>query len=237
MMPSSSTTATATVAASSMISMMDLGALSGVEAHASGSCIANAAACLCTAKHLLRMIDAPDAVGHWHGAMDFHERPFACFKDAYAIAKKTTKTTRGDDNEEDALVNMSQATRLGLKRALHEDVKAILNTARDEARAPKSLNGVPLPTDPAECLQSVDAMALKTEAQVAVLQAQVAALQACVTQLHEVRFSAERMVKNNDAAAAAARDVCDAAFTATPPPTAKEEQAANNKKKRAKRAP
>ena len=149
--------------------MMDLGALSGVEANASGSCIANAAACLCTAKHLLRMIDAPDAVGHWHGAMDFHERPFACFKGAYAIAKKTTKTTRADDNEEDALVNMSQAMRLGLKRALHEDVRGILKTASDEARAPKSLNGVALPTDPTECLQSVDALALKTEAQVAAL--------------------------------------------------------------------
>ena len=211
-----------------------MGALSGVEAHASGSCIAYAAACLCTAKHLLRMIDAPDAVAHWHGAMDFHERPFACFKGAYAVAKKTTTTREDDDDEEDdELVNMSQATRLGLKRALHEDVRAILKTASDEARAPKRLNGVALPTDPTECLQSVDALALKTEAQVAALQAQVVALQACVTQLHEVRFSAERMVKND----AAARDVCDAAFTATPPPTAKEEEAANNKKKRAKRAP
>ena len=162
---------------------MDLGALSGFEAHPSGSRIANAAALLHTAKHLLRMIDAPDAVLHWHGIMEFHERPFPCFKAAYATA--FAKSSGGPA----ALTSMSQATRHELKLMLHEDIKTIVNAADEEARAPKGLNGAALPTDPTECLESVDALSLKTEAQVAALQAQVAALQACIAQLHEVRFS------------------------------------------------
>ena len=119
----------------------------------------------------------------------------------------------------EALTSMSQATRHELKLMLHEDIKTIVNTVDEEARAPKGLNGAAMPTNPTECLESVDALSLKTEAQVAALQVQVATLQACIAQLHDVRFSVERMVNNT----AAARALSDAAFTDPPPPTAKEE--------------
>ena len=195
---------------------MDLSALSCTPAGKDASSIANAAAFLSTAKRLLRMIDTPDAVLHWHSLMDFVERPFPCFKAAYATA--FAKSSGGPA----ALTTMSQATRLTLKLALHEDVKAIINTTRDEARTPKSIDAVALPTQPVECLQSLDGLVLQAEAQ-------VAALQARITRLNEARFSVERMARNT----VEAQTMPMAAFTATPPPTAKEAERAAKRAKRA----
>ena len=176
--------------------------------------IANAAACLHAAKRLLCVIDAPDTVTDWHGLMDFHERPFPTLKAAYAAAFATSSGGPA------ALGTMSQAQRLALKLALHEDVKAIVRTANEEARAPKQLDGAALPTNPAECLKSVDALALEAEAQLAALHSRIARLKAA-------RVSVERMANN----VAPKHTLLDAAFTSTPPPTAKEE-----KKRAAKRA-
>jgi hypothetical protein len=195
---------------------MDLSALSGDPPHPSGSTVANAAACLHAAKHLLRAIDAPHTVPHWHGFMDFRERPFPRFKAAYAAA---FAQSRGGS---DALASMSQAQRLALKLVLHEDVKAIVRTAEAEARAPKVLGGAVLPTDPAECLQRVDALALEAEAQ-------RRALEARLQLLEEVRVSVERMANN----VAPKHALPDAAFTALPPPTAK--QAEQRAAKRARK--
>ena len=212
-----STTTTATTTTTTM-TIMDLSTLSGAPfMHPSGSTIANAAACLHAAKHLLRAIDAPDAVAHWHGFMDFHERPFPRFKAAYSAA--FAKSSGGSA----ALASMSQAQRLALKLALHEDVKGINRTAAEEARAPKVLDGAVLPTDPGECLQRVDALALEAEAQ-------RRALEARLQLLEEVRVSVERMANN----VAPKHALPDAAFTELPPPTAK--QAAKQAERAAKRA-
>ena len=197
---------------------MDLSTLSCTPTDKDGSSsrIANRAAFLSTAKHLARMIDTPDAVLHWHRVMDFLERPFPCFKGAYATA--FAKSSGGPA----ALTTMSQATRLTLKLALHEDVKAIVHSTSEEARTPKVLDGVALPTQPVECLQSLDGLVLQAEAQVAALQARIA-------RLNQARFCVERMARNT----VEAQTMPMAAFTTIPPPTAKEAERAAKRAKRA----
>ena len=185
---------------------MDLFELSGASAHISGSSIADAAALLNVTKHLLRIIDAPATVMGHGRTIDYHARHFPVFMAAYGTAFAKSSGGRAP------LTSVSRAQRHALKLALHEDVKAIVHTASEEARAPKRIDGAALPTEPIECMQSVDALVREAEAQLAALQARIA-------QLHDVRLSVERMANN----IAPKHALPDAAFTSTPQPTAKEE--------------
>jgi hypothetical protein len=84
---------------------------------------------------------------------------------------------------------MTQAERHALKLLLHEDFKAItLESLEETTKTPKKFDGVPLPTEPTECLRSINALIQATEER--------------LFGLRKARSSLKRMVTN---AAASAR--------------------------------
>jgi hypothetical protein len=146
------------------------------------------------------------------------------------------------------MFELSQAERHALKLLLHEDVKAIaLASLEETTKTPKKFDGAPLPTEPTECLQSVNALIQATEER--------------LFGLGKARSSLKRMVTNATASARVlggghdgisedkeekATTITAVLFTKLPPPTAyetmimemedeeDEEEANKNKKKRAK---
>ncbi len=148
---------------------------------------------------------------------------------------------------------MTLAEHHALKLLLHEDVKAIaLASLEETTKTPKKFDGAPLPTEPAKCLQSVNALIQATEER--------------LFGLCKARSSLKRMVTNAAAAASArvllggggsgdgtisedkeeekatSTTITALLFTKLPPPMAyermmemeEEEEANKNKKKRAK---
>ena len=138
-------------------------------------------------KHLLRLIDTPDLAMGWRGIAECHERPFNCFKKAYGEALK--KTHGG------ALAAMSQQSRLELKLALREDIRAIFNTEEEEA--PKLLQVAP---DEPSALSVLE---------------QIASIKVRIARLGEAKAALEAMVAKIESTLS----LPDKAFTTMPPPT------------------
>ena len=128
---------------------------------------------------LLHALDFPDQSTRIFGSFHSTARLFPLFYEAYAKATNSSLSALYEERYEKKLQQpaftrvsrdmlqlslMTQAERHALKLVLHEDIKAIALAALEEAtKTPKKFDGVPLPTEPTECLQSVNALIQATE--------------------------------------------------------------------------
>ena len=161
----------------------------------------NAEASIHAAIHLMATIDSPDINKFFLGSIEFEARPFPLFSAAYRAAL----------DKAGLLTNMSRRDRLLLKLALLRDVNAHVKLSLQEAAAPKLLNGVSMPTEPAKCLKLIAALTVDAEQDRDDVNSRLVALDVA-------KCMAERMAANLAAAALFSED----RFTVLPPLTFKE---------------